>query len=160
MLKYTTRDLFAGIAAVGVALAIRNWVALPGMVAAGLFVFAIAAAFVHSQSVLPRQTVFVGYFCLLLEFAWCAPANLQIVQWSHPAPNYWTTTAPISSCLGRSALVLLPLLLGAYGTVAIRTSRHQEMRSRLLKWAAITGTASVVLMYLALHAICWFGMRH
>jgi hypothetical protein len=160
MLQYTSRDLFAAIAAVGVALAIRNWVALPGMSAAGLFVFAIAAAFVHSQSVVPSQTVFVGYFCLLLEFAWCASENFQVVQPSHPAPNYWNTTAPISSCLGRSALVLLPLLIGAYGTVAIRTSRHQEMRSRLLKWAVMIGTASVVLMYLGLHATCWFGMRH
>lgn len=160
MLQFTSRDLFAGIAAVGVAIAVRNWVAFPGMVAAGLSVFAIAASFVHPQSVAPRQMVLTAYFCLLLEFAWCAPANLEIVQWSYPLPNYWNTTGPISDRLRLSALVLVPLLFGAYSIVATRTRRHQHTRSRLLTWSLILGTASVVLMYLCLHTVFWFGMSH
>jgi hypothetical protein len=158
--QFTSRDLLAGVVAVSVGLALRNWISLPGMVAAGLFVFAIAVTLIHSQSVLPQQLVYFGYFFLLLEFAWCAPANFTIVQWSKPLPNYWNTTAPISESLGLSALVLVPFLIGAYGILAIRSRPRPESRSRLPTWSAVLATVGVVFMYLCLHAVCWFGMPH
>jgi len=160
MFQFTSRDLLAGVTAFSVGISLHHWIALPGMVAAGLFVFAIAATLLGSQSVAPRQVLFVAYFFLLLEFAWCAPANYSVVQWSYPPPNYWNTTAPIHEALGLSALVLVPLLFGAYAIVATLDSHPQERHSRLLKWAAILGTTNVILMYLSLYAVCWFGMSH
>jgi hypothetical protein len=55
--------------------------------------------------------------------------------------------------------VLLPALLIAIGFVATNRNAVPKAGSRLLFWAAALATANVLLLYIGLHFVCWFGMR-
>lgn len=129
------------------------------MAAAALLVFATAFRFSHADSVASRQMVFLAYLFVLVEFAWCAVAHFEILNATAPLNNYWNTVGPILRAFGRSARVLLPVLLIAFGLVATNRKAVPKAGSLLLFWAFAAATANVIFAYLALHFVCWYGMR-